>query len=386
MVDPRAVPRAASTSKLAFVSAARDLGDLGADPQPISFVRSRWQSLTVGLASGFQAADFTHAISEQAMAGSGSSAEGQPLRRLEAEMAAAPRPRLETGVVFLPRDPQWAFVHWEISAEDRQNAVVAKAEQLVLRVCDVTGLPAGSVHQHTLQELLVNAQAREWFVPVPMSDRDYQVELGYRMAGGGWLSLAVSAPARMPAAGPSQDIDDQFVPFLLDPPTNQNATIAPVTPPPSLAAGLHERLYLQASSGRQVLGRGSEAFHDLHADQASSAGNQASGIGLWASGRNDSGAGLMPRQRSFWLVADAELIVYGATDPAATLRIGEEIVPLASDGTFRLQVPFRDGQQVYPITAVAADGEQRRAITLEFSRSTPLAGGNSQDAAVAEWF
>ena len=320
------------------------------------------------------------------MAGSGSSPEGQPLQRLEAEMGAAPRPNLETKVVFLPRDPQWAFVHWEISAQDQQNVLAAKAEQLVLRVWDVTGLPAGSVHLHTLQELLVNALAREWFVPVPMSDRDYQVELGYRMAGGGWLSVAVSAPARMPATGPSREIADHFVPFVLDPPASQNAETLPVTPPPALAAGLHERLYLQASGGRQVLGRGSEAFHDLHADQAPAAGNQSSGVGLWASGRNDSGAGLMARQRSFWLVADAELIVYGATDPSATLRIGEEIVPLAADGTFRLQVPFRDGQQVYPITAVAADGEQRRSITLEFARSTPDAAVNSQDDAVAEWF
>ena len=320
------------------------------------------------------------------MAGSGSSPEGQPLHRLEAEMGAAPRPSLKTSVVFLPRDPQWAFVYWEISAQDQQNVQAAKAEQLVLRVWDVTGLPAGSVHLHTLQELLVNALAREWFVPVPMSDRDYQVELGYRIAGGGWLSVAVSAPARMPAVGPSKEIADQFVPFLLDPPATQSAETVPVTASPALAPGLHERLYVQASGGRQVLGRGSEAFHDLQEDQDSAAGNQASGVGLWASGRNDSGAGLMARQRSFWLVADAELIVYGATDPAATLRIGEEIVPLAADGTFRLQVPFRDGQQVYPITAVAADGEQRRSITLEFSRRTPHAAGNSQDDAVAEWF
>ena len=320
------------------------------------------------------------------MVGSGSSPEGQSLHRLEAEMGAAPRPSLETSVVFLPRDPQWAFVHWEIGAQDRQRVLEAKAEQLVLRVWDVTGLPAGSVHLHTLQELLVNALAREWFVPVPMSDRDYQVELGYRIAGGGWLSVAVSAPARMPAVGPSKEIADQFVPFLLDPPAPQNAETGLFTAPPAPALGMHERLYVQASGGRQVLGRGSEAFHDLEADEALAAGSQASGVGVWASGRNDSGAGLMARQRSFWLVADAELIVYGATDPAATLRIGEEIVPLAADGTFRLQVPFRDGQQVYPITAVAADGEQRRSITLEFSRRTPDAGGNSQDDAVAEWF
>jgi hypothetical protein len=92
------------------------------------------------------------------------------------------------------------------------------------------------------------------------------------------------------------------------------------------------------------------------------------------------------RQRSFWLVADAELIVYGATDPSARLTIGGEEVPLSADGTFRIQVPFRDGQQVYPIEAVAADGEQKRSITLEFRRSTPEDHSNPSHQAIAEWF
>ncbi|MEB3332788.1 MAG: DUF4912 domain-containing protein, partial [Synechococcaceae cyanobacterium] len=56
------------------------------------------------------------------------------------------------------------------------------------------------------------------------------------------------------------------------------------------------------------------------------------------------------------------------------------------DGTFRVQVPFRDGQQVYPIEAVAADGEQKRSITLEFRRTTPEANVNSREAAIPEWF
>jgi hypothetical protein len=51
-----------------------------------------------------------------------------------------------------------------------------------------------------------------------------------------------------------------------------------------------------------------------------------------------------------------------------------------------VQVPFRDGQQVYPIRAVAADGEQERSIRLEFARSTPEARVNSQQEAVLEWF
>ena len=73
-----------------------------------------------------------------------------------------------------------------------------------------------------------------------------------------------------------------------------------------------------------------------------------------ASGRNESGlGGVAPRQRSFWLMADAELIVYGATDPSGSPHHRRRSVPLSTDGTFRIQVPFRDGKQPYPIAATA---------------------------------
>jgi hypothetical protein len=252
-------------------------------------------------------------------------------------------------------------------------------------VADVTGMKNGGSHPHTLQEVPVDSHATEWYLPVPLSDRDYRVELGYRVSGGGWISLAFSSVARVPALHPSEQILDQFVPFSLDTPPS------PITPQPlqplqsSSDNGLHERLYQTATLGTRRLGRGSEAFHEMA--ESSGAGLNASGAGFWASGRNESGAGVVAaRQRSFWLVADAELIVYGATDPSAKLSIGGEEVPLSSDGTFRIQVPFRDGQQVYAIEAVAADGEQKRNITLDFERTTPEDNSNPSDQAVAEWF
>ena len=289
----------------------------------------------------------------------------------------------ETRVVFLPRDPQWAYVFWEICEKDRQQAFKAGASQLCLRVADVTGISNGGSHPHTLQEVPVDSHATEWYLPVPLSDRDYRVELGYRVSGGGWISLAFSSVARVPALHPSEQILDQFVPFSLDTPPS---TVTPQTLPSSSDNGLHERLYQTATLGStRRLGRGSEAFHEF--GSSSGEGLNASGAGLWASGRNESGAGgVAPRHRSFWLVADAELIVYGATDPSAKLSIGGEDVPLSSDGTFRIQVPFRDGQQVYAIEAVAADGEQKRNITLDFERTTPEDNSNPSDQAVAEWF
>lgn len=303
---------------------------------------------------------------------------------LEATMAPAPRSSADTRVVFLPRDPQWAYVFWEITESDRQSAQADGATQLCLRVADVTGLPGGSAHPHTLQEVVVDSYATEWYLPVPLSDRDYRVELGYRKSGaGGWISLAFSSVARVPALHPSEQILDQFVPFSLD--------AAPAAPSPlpveTSDAGLHERLYQTATSRWRRVGRGSEAFHEQEDTGLSGQALNASGAGVWASGRNESGVGgVAPRQRSFWLVADAELIVYGATDPSARLSIGGEEIPLSADGTFRIQVPFRDGQQLYPIEAMAADGEQKRNITLEFRRLTPEDNSNPASQAVAEWF
>ena len=284
-----------------------------------------------------------------------------------------------THVVFLPRDPQWAYCFWSISSADQQGARKAGATSLCLRVADVTGLGFDQSHPHALQELVVDAGASEWYLPMPVDGRDYRVELGYRLRNGGWFSLAFSSVAHVPALEPSQRVADAFVPFSLEGP------IGPASEPVGGGGVQHEQLY-QISTARPARSRrvGSELLHEYDAEGAGGLFGD-SGVGVWASGRSESGSGIV-RPRSFWLVADAELIVYGATDPSASLFIGEEQIALDADGTFRVHVPFRDGQQIYPIRAVAADGEQERSIRLEFERTTPEARVNTRDQAVLEWF
>jgi hypothetical protein len=290
--------------------------------------------------------------------------------------AAAP---VNTHVVFLPRDPQWAYCFWAISDRDRQKAREAGATSLCLRVADVTGLGADQSHPHALQELVVDNHASEWFLPVPVDGRDYRVELGFRLRNGGWYSLAFSAVAQVPALEPSQRVADAFVPFSLDQP------LPTAAPEVRFGGGVtHEQIYqIATAAGTRTRRVGSEVLHEFEGVQQGLLND--SGVGVWASGRSESGSGLV-RQRSFWLVADAELIVYGATDPSASLFIGDQQVPLSADGTFRVHVPFRDGEQLYPIRAIAADGEQERSIRLEFERRTPEARVNSREDAVAEWF
>jgi hypothetical protein len=285
---------------------------------------------------------------------------------------------------FEAHGPQWGFAFWSLSNGDQARLREAGGSGLCLRIADVTSLNGASPAPHALQELPVDPRAGQWGVALPLGNRLYRAELGMRTSHG-WVELVRSLPVMIPgfndAPAPAPSFEPFAAPEAFDAPPAATASAAG-----PIASALHERMYQTATVRVRQLGRGSEVFHTLETLEGDHGGLHASGVGLWASGRNESGAGAVARQRSFWLVADAELIVYGATDPTATLRIGSEVVPLSADGSFRIQVPFRDGQQLYPIEAIAADGEQRRSIVLQFERTTPEDHTNPASAAVSEWF
>ncbi len=123
----------------------------------------------------------------------------------------------------------------------------------------------------------------------------------------------------------------------------------------------------------------------------SGVGQTLSGAGMempTMSGVHMSGVGFSAppiQPRKFWLVADAELIVYGATEPDATVTIGGKPIKLNPDGTFRFQMSFQDGLIDYPIMAVAADGVQNRSVHMQFTRKTPSRDTNTKEEAVLEW-
>ena len=289
---------------------------------------------------------------------------------------------IKTNVVFLPRDPDWAYVFWQISEKDREKAQSLGANKLCLRLYDASGAEGSDCNQGTLREIAVDSYSTEWYLPIPLADRDYKVELGYKY-GFNWMSLGFSSISHVPGSHPSEQILDKFVPFNLD--SNLESIPDISNPQEREVNGMHERLY-QAATNMPIRRKvGSEEFmENMNSTNLNDTLND-SGAGKWSSGLNDSGSGII-NNRSFWLVADAELIVYGATEPNAKLTIGGEDVPLAADGTFRIQVPFRDGTQKYDIKAIDISGEQEKSISMKFDRITPLDDTTEKDNAETEWF
>jgi hypothetical protein len=128
------------------------------------------------------------------------------------------------------------------------------------------------------------------------------------------------------------------------------------------------------------------ALSQAELGQLTMSGVGMSGVGLNVSGLTMSGVGMVAaKPRQFWLVADAELIVYGATEPDASVTVAGMPIQLMEDGTFRFHQSFQDGMVDYPIMAVAADGEQNRSVHLTFERRTPERNTNTKDEAQEEW-
>ena len=117
----------------------------------------------------------------------------------------------ESRIVLLPRDPQWAYAYWDIPNEHKQELRNQGGRRLALRFYDVTDIDIHSQSPHSLQQYDCGEMTREWYLPIPVSDRDYTVEVGYICDDGRWLMLSRSAPVRIPPAYPSVLIEDQIV-------------------------------------------------------------------------------------------------------------------------------------------------------------------------------
>ncbi|MFB2644804.1 DUF4912 domain-containing protein [Raphidiopsis sp. BLCC-F218] len=337
---------------------------------------------------------------------------GGSLSDVDAGLGDLPGGYGDSRIVLLPRDPQWAYTYWDIPNEHKQELRRQGGQQLCLRIYDVTDVDLDHQSPHSIQEYPADELAREWYLPIPVSDRDYVIDIGYRTPDGRWLVLARSARVHIPPVYPSDWIEDVFITVDFEEDLRGKTKyelIPPAKKVPVVSTdgsnGIHQGVFDLAELGEaqrvagSLFGSMQQVPGSVRPEQAISSYVFPSGVGMWAvptaSGINMSGVGMsgvgfsgsaIPvRPRQFWLVADAELIVYGATEPDATVTIGGRPIKLNPDGTFRFQMSFQDGLIDYPILAVAADGEQTRSIHMKFERETPSRHTNTKEEAVLEW-
>ncbi|MFA6431561.1 MAG: DUF4912 domain-containing protein [Candidatus Margulisiibacteriota bacterium] len=238
-------------------------------------------------------------------------------------------------IILLIRDPYWLYSYWEIS-DGRRNELkkeIGEGEffrsKEILRVYDTGNWEYFDVD--------LGYAARCWYVHVPTANRTYCVEIGYLTPSGKFFSAARSNWVKTPLDRMSDEIDEEWM--------------------------IPDWNMMYALSGGFGSGKSSQEVHELMKSRMKE--ELSSG---WVSSL--SSPANKPIERPFWLVANCELIVYGATEPSATVTVQGRKIDLKEDGSFSLRFSLPDGQQVIPIEAIRDDGQERRNITPTVERKT----------------
>ncbi|MBP6875813.1 MAG: DUF4912 domain-containing protein [Candidatus Eisenbacteria bacterium] len=254
--------------------------------------------------------------------------------------------------VLMARDPQWVHVYWEIKPESlnelRQNLGDGwKDHRWVMRVfafpaeTDLQRAEEGNGEDRFDIELAPGAES--WYVNVGRADRIYRVAIGIVTRDGRFHALARSNAVRTPRDTISHVLDEEW------------------TRAPESYKRLYEMMGDSLPDGRSSAELGMLLRERLRADWSSGMlGSMASGALVRA----------VPGAPGFWFVLDAELIVYGATEPDAKVTVQGRPVRLRPDGTFSLRFLLPDGTQVIDATAVSADEAFRKTITPTVRRET----------------
>jgi len=133
------------------------------------------------------------------------------LADVDQELPPLPNGYGQSQIFLLPRDPNWAYAYWDIPNEHKEHLRRQGGKHLLLRVYDVTSIDIDTQPPLSTQEYECDEMAREWHIPIAMSDRDYIAELGYLTVDGRWLILVRSNHIHIPPVYPTDWENYQFI-------------------------------------------------------------------------------------------------------------------------------------------------------------------------------
>jgi hypothetical protein len=273
---------------------------------------------------------------------------GVPTRDLSAKIPKdLPAGYGKDRIVVMVRDPYWLHAYWELTRQAVQRAEAALGQEWhtarpILRLLDVSSHDTTSTAESTVRDIDIHGGCNNWYIDVNNPPRSYRVDIGYLARSGRFYVLARSNVVVTPRAGVSDVIDENWS---------------------DIDSSKADRIYAM-SAGFDPTASSLELKQLFEERLRRPMGSPA------VSSFGGSGGFGFARGRKFWFQLDAELIVYGATEPNARVTLQGEPVKLRPDGTFTMRFSLPDSRQIIPAVATSPDGIEERTIVLAVERNT----------------
>jgi hypothetical protein len=114
---------------------------------------------------------------------------------------------------FLPKDPHWSFLWWELSPETIYRLGVEMGRDprhtpFWLRIHDVTDILFDGSNSHGYFDVAVTGYTDHWYLHLPDSNRVYCAEAGFRTEAGRFFPAVRSNALFLPRDRPSDRTDE----------------------------------------------------------------------------------------------------------------------------------------------------------------------------------
>jgi hypothetical protein len=246
-------------------------------------------------------------------------------------------------ITLMVRDPYWMHAYWEIAGSkiDELRGMMGgenfSKSKKILRVYDVTDVHFTGMNANKSFDIDLSHDAKNWYVHSGEPNRSWCVDIGFLSPEGKFYVAARSNIVSTPRDQMSEVVDEEWMSIDWD------------------------RMY--AMSGGFGVGRSSGEIREMLKKRLREELSSGSFVSSFVRKEEN-------KPKDFWLVANTELIVYGATEPTAKLTIQGLPIKLRPDGTFTLRFALPDGKQEIPIVAVNREGDKKRTITPVVEKNT----------------
>jgi hypothetical protein len=315
-----------------------------------------------------------------------------PAQHFETTEADLPEAYGTRQLFLTARDPHWLYAHWDLTREQQTRCNTRSTDgHLVLRVYP------HKLEGHPITEIHVHPESRHWFAHVERAGDSYAAELGYYSSLGKWVRVAGSAATVTPPDAVSPEAGAEFatIPFefpfarlmeIIKAAVQENLPLAQALEElrreghPDLPRAVSRPTPNWTPQQEQALAKiiniddvrrvwmGSLEITELIRRRLD---HEISSLGVSSL---SSPFGGREQAKGFWFNVNAELIIYGATEPTAKVTLGGHEIKLRPDGSFSYRFALPDGKYDLPAVAVSTDGTEARAADLKFSRATDYLG------------
>lgn len=119
----------------------------------------------------------------------------------------------ENKIAIMARDPNWAFVYWEVTPEalEASRAKSIKGANLTLRVYDVTGVDFNGENALSSFDISIYERVGNWYVELGKPDRSFCVDIGLLTPQSYFITIARSNVITTPRDKVSEITDERWM-------------------------------------------------------------------------------------------------------------------------------------------------------------------------------